>query len=102
MKRRPFGRTGVETSMPGIGDLADRAIPLDQCVATVRRAMDHGLNLVDTAPGYEERFPNEQDAAFQAFAEFQALRPAQVQSIEARAARAIESKGRCCWNPTEH
>jgi aryl-alcohol dehydrogenase-like predicted oxidoreductase len=33
--------------------MADRSVPLEQCVATLRRAMDHGLNLVDTAPNYE-------------------------------------------------
>jgi aryl-alcohol dehydrogenase-like predicted oxidoreductase len=37
----------------GIGDLADRQLPLQQLVATVRRALDAGLNLIDTAPGYE-------------------------------------------------
>jgi len=42
--------------MLGIGDLADRSVPLDQCVATVRRALDAGLNLIDTAPGYEHGY----------------------------------------------
>jgi predicted aldo/keto reductase-like oxidoreductase len=42
----------VATSL-GIGDLADRQLPLQQLVATVRRALDAGLNLLDTAPGYE-------------------------------------------------
>jgi len=37
----------------GIGDLADRQLSLQQLVATVRRALDAGLNLIDTAPGYE-------------------------------------------------
>jgi aryl-alcohol dehydrogenase-like predicted oxidoreductase len=40
----------------GIGDLADRNVPLEQCVATVRRALDAGLNLIDTAPGYEDGY----------------------------------------------
>lgn len=56
MKRRLLGSTGFEVSLLGIGDLADRSIPLDQCVATLRRAMDHGLNVVDTAPGYEQGY----------------------------------------------
>lgn len=56
MKRRPLGGTGVGVSMLGIGDLADRSVPLAQCVATLQRAMDQGLNLVDTAPGYEEGY----------------------------------------------
>ena len=42
--------------MLGIGDLADRPVPLEQCVATVRRAMDAGLNVIDTAPGYEDGY----------------------------------------------
>lgn len=40
----------------GIGDLADRKLPLEVCVATLRRALDAGLNLVDTAPNYEEGY----------------------------------------------
>src|SRR5262245_8094906 len=56
MRRRPLGRTGYEVSMLGIGDLADRSLPLGKCVATLRRALDFGLNLVDTAPGYENGY----------------------------------------------
>ena len=51
--RRKLGRTSFVTTILGIGDLADRALPLEQLVATVRRALDAGLNLIDTAPGYE-------------------------------------------------
>jgi aryl-alcohol dehydrogenase-like predicted oxidoreductase len=43
-------------SMLGIGDLADRSVPLQDCVQTLHRAMDHGLNVVDTAPGYENGY----------------------------------------------
>jgi len=43
----------------GIGDVADRSVPLDVCVATVRRAMDAGLNVIDTAPGYEAGYSEE-------------------------------------------
>ncbi len=53
---RPLGRTGFRASRIGIGDLADRSIPLEECVATVRRALDAGLNVIDTAPGYEEGY----------------------------------------------
>jgi 1-deoxyxylulose-5-phosphate synthase len=49
--RRELGRTGFKATVLGIGDLADRNVPLAQCVATVRRAMDAGLNVIDTAPG---------------------------------------------------
>ncbi len=54
--RRALGRTGFRVTGLGIGDVADRTVPLDQCVATVRRALDAGLNLVDTAPGYEQGY----------------------------------------------
>jgi aryl-alcohol dehydrogenase-like predicted oxidoreductase len=54
--RRALGRTGVLTTALGIGDLADRSLPLEQCVATARRAIDAGLNLIDTAPGYEDGY----------------------------------------------
>lgn len=48
-----LGSTGFQATALGIGDLADRSVPLEKCVATVRRAMDFGLNVIDTAPGYE-------------------------------------------------
>jgi 1-deoxyxylulose-5-phosphate synthase len=57
--RRPLGRTGFAASVLGIGDLADRSLPLATCVATLRRAIDAGLNVVDTAPGYEEGYSEE-------------------------------------------
>jgi aryl-alcohol dehydrogenase-like predicted oxidoreductase len=56
MKRRPLGKTGFEASVIGIGDLADRSVPIEQCVATLHRAMDYGLNLIDTAPMYESGY----------------------------------------------
>lgn len=54
--RRELGRTGFAATALGIGDLADRSIPLDTCVATARRAIEAGLNLIDTAPGYEDGY----------------------------------------------
>lgn len=54
--RRELGRTGFIVTALGIGDLADRSLPLDDLVATIRRALDAGLNLIDTAPGYEEGY----------------------------------------------
>jgi aryl-alcohol dehydrogenase-like predicted oxidoreductase len=56
MKRRLLGKTGFEASVLGIGDLADRSVPLEKCVATLHRAMDYGLNLIDTAPMYESGY----------------------------------------------
>src|ERR1017187_6028014 len=54
--RRELGRTGFKATLLGIGDLADRKVPLDRCVATIHRAMDAGLNLIDTAPNYEDGY----------------------------------------------
>jgi len=54
--RRELGHTGFAATALGIGDLADRSLPLDACVATARRAIDAGLNLIDTAPGYEDGY----------------------------------------------
>ncbi len=54
--RRELGRTGFIASVLGAGDLADRSLPLATCVATLRRAIDAGLNVVDTAPGYEDGY----------------------------------------------
>jgi 1-deoxyxylulose-5-phosphate synthase len=54
--RRPLGRTGFEASVLGIGDLADRSVPIERCVATARRALDAGLNVIDTAPNYEDGY----------------------------------------------
>jgi aryl-alcohol dehydrogenase-like predicted oxidoreductase len=54
--RRELGRTGFKATILGIGDVADRRVPLEEGVATVRRALDAGLNLIDTAPNYEEGY----------------------------------------------
>ena len=54
--RRELGRTGFVATALGIGDLADRSLPLERCVATLRRAIDAGLNVIDTAPGYEDGY----------------------------------------------
>src|SRR5215813_13951672 len=56
---RWLGRTGFRVTRLGIGDLADRSVPFDDLVATLRRALDAGLNLVDTAPGYENGYSEE-------------------------------------------
>ncbi len=57
--RRPLGQTGFTATQLGIGDLADRQLPLAQCVDTLRRALDAGLNVVDTAPSYESGYSEE-------------------------------------------
>ncbi len=57
--RRALGRTGFHATVLGIGDLADRSQPLESCVRTVRRALDAGVNLIDTAPAYENGYGEE-------------------------------------------
>jgi aryl-alcohol dehydrogenase-like predicted oxidoreductase len=54
--RRELGRTGFRATLLGAGDLADRSLPIETCVATLRRALDFGLNVVDTAPSYESGY----------------------------------------------
>jgi aryl-alcohol dehydrogenase-like predicted oxidoreductase len=57
--RRVLGRTGFVATILGIGDLADRQMPRAQLVATLRRALDAGLNIIDTAPGYADGYSEE-------------------------------------------
>lgn len=54
--KRFLGKTGFLCTDLGIGDIADRKVPLEHCVATLHRAMDAGLNVIDTAPGYEDGY----------------------------------------------
>ena len=56
LQKRLLGSTGFNASILGIGDLADRAVPIETCVVTIHRAMDFGLNVIDTAPGYEDGY----------------------------------------------
>src|SRR5512143_2159349 len=56
---RPLGRTGFVATAIGAGDLADRSVPKDRCVSTLRRALDAGVNVVDTAPMYEDGYSEE-------------------------------------------
>ena len=57
--RRSIGRTGFVATRLGMGDVADRNVPVDECVATLTRALDAGLNVVDTAPAYEDGYSEE-------------------------------------------
>ncbi len=57
--RRQLGKTGFIATTIGIGDLADRSIPVETLVETARRAIDAGLNIIDTAPGYEDGYSEE-------------------------------------------
>jgi len=59
LPRRSIGRTGFLATRIGQGDLADRSLPREQCVATLRRALDAGVNVLDTAPSYEDGWSEE-------------------------------------------
>src|SRR5919106_133722 len=57
MRYRPFGRTGLQVSAVGFGCwpmAGDRygAIEDDEAVKAIHRALDRGVNCVDTAPAY--------------------------------------------------
>jgi methylglyoxal reductase len=57
MRYRPFGRTGLQVSVVGFGCwpmAGDRygAIEDDEAVRAIHRALDRGVNCVDTAPAY--------------------------------------------------
>lgn len=54
--RRPLGKTGFSATVLGLGDIADRNVPLSELVTTLRRGLDAGLNLIDTAPAYEDGY----------------------------------------------
>jgi aryl-alcohol dehydrogenase-like predicted oxidoreductase len=59
LPRRALGRTGFVATRIGQGDLADRNVPRQRCVAVLRRALDAGVNLLDTAPQYEDGYSEE-------------------------------------------
>ena len=48
---RTFGRTGKEVSILGFGGMRFTEDD-DEAIATVRRAVELGINYIDTAPGY--------------------------------------------------
>jgi aryl-alcohol dehydrogenase-like predicted oxidoreductase len=56
MRYRTLGRTGIQVSEVGLGGLfvSRHGAERQDAVSTVRRALDLGVNLVDTAPGYHD------------------------------------------------
>jgi aryl-alcohol dehydrogenase-like predicted oxidoreductase len=56
MRRRILGRTGLEVSELALGGLFVSRLggDLQQSIATVHRAVELGVNYVDTAPGYAD------------------------------------------------
>jgi hypothetical protein len=85
LQKRLLGSTGFDAFILGLGDLADRAVPIEMCVVTIHRAMDF--------------FPNEQEAAFEALRSFRPFGAEQMDETRRRVAHAIEGKGPSWWNP---
>src|SRR5262245_55367615 len=58
MEYRPLGKTGLTVSVAGLGCGGNsrlglgRGASVDDCVAIVRTAVDHGVNFLDTAEAY--------------------------------------------------
>ena len=56
MKYRPLGPTGLQVSVLGFGGSSlgsvFRPVTLDDAIATVRTALDGGMNFIDTSPSY--------------------------------------------------
>ena len=67
---------------------------------SVRDCLHYTLTLDPDVALLGMSFPNEQDAAFAAAAEFhQPLPPERMADVRRRAAEAIAEKGPCWWNP---
>lgn len=56
MKKRPLGQTGIDLTLLGFGASSMgaefRSVDLQEALASVRVALDRGMNLVDTSPYY--------------------------------------------------
>jgi predicted aldo/keto reductase-like oxidoreductase len=52
LKRTRLGRTGLDVSRVGIGGIPIQRPPLDEAVTVINRALDLGVNLIDTSIGY--------------------------------------------------
>jgi aryl-alcohol dehydrogenase-like predicted oxidoreductase len=66
---------------------------------TVRECIHYTLTCAPDCALLGLSFPNEQDAAFAAAADFQPLSEPAMADIRTRAAVAIQNKGKCWWNP---
>lgn len=58
MKKVRLGKTGLEVSRVGMGGIPIQRPPLDEAIKVIQRAVDLGVNFVDTSLGYgdsEER-----------------------------------------------
>jgi len=54
MPKRQLGRTGFDVSALSLGGVMYHRLPDDEAAAVVRRAIDLGINYIDTAVGYDD------------------------------------------------
>jgi predicted aldo/keto reductase-like oxidoreductase len=54
MKTVRLGKTGLEVSRVGMGGIPLTRPPMDEAVKVIRRALDLGVNFIDTSPGYKD------------------------------------------------
>ena len=54
MPRRPLGRTGFDVSALSLGGVMYHRLPDEEAAAVVGRAIDLGINYIDTAAGYDD------------------------------------------------
>lgn len=52
MEKRPLGKTGLVVSAVGLGGIPFQRIDAEQTTAIMRRALELGVNFIDTARGY--------------------------------------------------
>ena len=57
LAKRRLGKTGLEVTVFGFGCIKFPHVPAPQAVATLERAIDLGLNFIDTARGYGDSEP---------------------------------------------
>ena len=58
MKTTRLGKTGLQVSRIGVGGIPIQRPPLDEAIKIINRALDLGVNFIDTSLGYgdsEER-----------------------------------------------
>jgi aryl-alcohol dehydrogenase-like predicted oxidoreductase len=90
LSARPRGKVSS-----GGEDQADPRLPR----LSVRQCLHYTLTLDPDVALLGLSFPNEQDAALAAAADFESLGADQMRRIEQLAAQAVQDKGRCWWNP---
>ena len=54
MKTVRLGKTGLEVSRIGMGGIPLTRPSIDEAVEVIQRALDLGVNFIDTSPGYKD------------------------------------------------